>query len=160
VESPVSRLTIEIIERIFLFAHWQCVCLEGSGKDGMIPGSPQASLDGFQASTYFAGARHDFVFKTGCHGVGYYLDLAARCTLAAVSQSFEMHGYGILHTHNAAIAGAWSRGFQHGHSVCRKASLEDGEIRLGVGYCLFDQGQLVHEACEAFDGTCTFDNEP
>jgi hypothetical protein len=78
VESPVSRLTIEIIERIFLFAHWQCVCLEGSGKEGMIPGSPQASLDGFQASTYFAGARHDFVFKTGCHGVGYYLDLTAR----------------------------------------------------------------------------------
>ena len=98
-------------------------------------------------------------------GGGGRIQRCAGCTLAAVSQSFagdKMHGYGILHTHNAAlgttIAGAWSRGFHHGHSVCRKASLEDGEIR--VGYCLFDQGQLVHEACEAFDGTCTFDYEP
>ena len=79
-ESPVSRLTIEIIKRIFLLAHGQCqVCREGSGgKEGMIPGSPQASFDGFQASTYFAGARHDCVFKTGCHGVGYYLDHTVR----------------------------------------------------------------------------------
>ena len=68
-----------------------------------------------------------------------------------------MHGYGILHTHNAVsgmtIAGAWSRGFHHGHNVRRK---DDGE----VGYCLFVRGQLVHEACETGNGTSTFDCEP
>ena len=68
-----------------------------------------------------------------------------------------MHGYGILHTRNATsgmtIAGAWSRGFHHGHNVRRK---DDGE----VGYCLFYQGQLLHEACEAGDGTSTFDCNP
>ena len=59
-ESPVSRLSIEIIKRIVLFAHQCQFCPKGSGgKEGMIPDSPQASLDGFQASTYFAGARRD-----------------------------------------------------------------------------------------------------
>ncbi len=99
-------------------------------------------------------------------GGGGRIQRCAGCAVAAVSQSFpgdKMHGYGILHTRNATsgmtIAGAWSRGFHHGHNVCRKASLEDdGEIR--VGYRLFDQGQLVHEACEAVDGTCTFDCKP
>jgi hypothetical protein len=93
-------------------------------------------------------------------GGGRRIQHCAGCTLAAVSQSFagdKMHGYGILHTHNAAsgmtIAGAWSRGFHHGHNVRRKG---DGE----VGYCLFDQGQLVHEACEAGNGTSTFDCNP
>jgi hypothetical protein len=87
----VSRLSIDIIKRIFFLAHGQCqVCREGSGgKEGMIPGSPQASFDGFQASTYFAGARHDCVFKMGRHGVGYYLDHTVR-NIAALKQKLAV----------------------------------------------------------------------